>query len=272
VSSAPAFAKINLGLVVGPLRADGKHEIVTLLQRVDLHDDVELEVADELIVDGFDADTIVRDALTELAEAFAVAPYWRVQIVKRIPVTAGLGGGSADAATALRLANATLPTPLAPDELHRIAARIGADVPFFLHESAQLATGDGTDLTPVELPTDYHVVLLVPHGAGKQSTGAVYDAFDVRRGADGFEGREEAFRDALASIATARDLAALPANDLVSSPFTEEVRAAGAFRADVSGAGPTVYGLFEDAERASSAARALERLGWTSVARPLPGH
>ena len=270
MSSVRAFAKINLGLVVGPLRDDGKHELVTVLQRIDLYDDVELQVADELAIEGFAADTIVRDALTELAAASAVAPRWRVRIEKRIPVAAGLGGGSADAAAALRLANASLPAPLPADELHRLAARVGADVPFFLREDTQLATGDGTDLTPLTLPTDYHVVLLVPRGATKRSTGAVYEAFETRGGADGFEAREQAFRDALSSIVTARDLAALPANELTSSPLTAELRTTGAFRADVSGAGPTVYGLFEDRERATRAAHVLGRLGWTSVARPLP--
>jgi 4-diphosphocytidyl-2-C-methyl-D-erythritol kinase len=272
MSRAPAFAKINLGLVVGPLRDDGKHEVVTVLQRIDLHDDVELEVADELAVEGFEADTIVHDTLTALAAVAGVAPRWRVRIEKRIPVAAGLGGGSADGAAALRLANATLPDPLPLDELHRIAAGVGADVPFFLREGAQLATGDGTDLTFIPLPTGYHIVLLVPSGQSKPSTGVVYDVFDARSGADGFEAREQAFRDVLLAISSPRDLAALAGNDLATSPFAAELMSAGAFRADVSGAGPTVYGLFEETDAAMSAARALERFGWTSVARPVPYH
>jgi 4-diphosphocytidyl-2-C-methyl-D-erythritol kinase len=267
--SARAFAKINLGLVVGWLRDDGKHEIVTLLQRIDLHDDVELEVADELAVDGFEADTIVHEALTALATASGVPPRWRIRIEKRIPVAAGLGGGSADGAAALRLTNATLPAPLPPAALHRIAARVGADVPFFLRDGAQLATGDGTDLTTVSLPTGYHVVLLVPSGETKASTGAVYDAFDGRAGAEGFEARERAFRDALSTISSPRDLAALPANDLVTSRFAAELLSAGAFRADVSGAGPTVYGLFEDPDAAVAAAEVLGKAGRIFVTRPL---
>jgi 4-diphosphocytidyl-2-C-methyl-D-erythritol kinase len=255
--------------VVGPLRDDGKHELVTVLQRIDLHDDVELEAADELAVDGFEAETIVRDALTALAAVAGVVPRWRVRIEKRIPVAAGLGGGSADGAAALRLANATLPDPLPLDELHRIAAGVGADVPFFLREGAQLATGHGTDLTSIPLPTGYHIVLLVPSGQSKPSTGAVYDAFDARAGADGFEAREQAFRDALLTISSRRDLAALPGNDLATSPFAADLLSAGAFRADVSGAGPTVYGLFEDADTAVAAAEVLGTKGRTFVTRPL---
>ena len=221
MSRGRAFAKINLALVVGPRRADGKHEVVTVLQRIDLHDEIEVEPADTLIVDGFAEDTIVREALLALADVAGIAPRWRVRIEKRIPVAAGLGGGSSDAATALQLANASLDAPRSSDQLHRIAAGIGADVPFFLHGGAQLATGDGTELTPVELPSDYWVVLVMPDGDAKESTGKVYAAFDERAGADGFEQRADSLRLALASTRTPRDLARLPANDLASSSLSE---------------------------------------------------
>ena len=87
-----AHAKVNLALVVGPVRADGKHEVLTVLQRVELHDVVELEPAEELVVDGFSSDTLVRAALAALAGATGTAPGWRVRIDKRIPVAAGLLG------------------------------------------------------------------------------------------------------------------------------------------------------------------------------------
>ena len=112
MSRAPAPAKINLALVVGPLRDDGKHEVLTVLQRIDLVDRIELAEAPELRVDGFADDTLVGEALRALAGSAGLEPRWRVRIEKRIPVAAGLGGGSSDAATALRLANETLPEPL----------------------------------------------------------------------------------------------------------------------------------------------------------------
>ncbi len=130
--SAPAFAKINLALVVGPLREDAKHEVVTVLQQIDLHDTITLAPADDHLVEGFADDTIVTRALTTLARSAGVAHGWHVHIEKRIPIASGLGGGSSDAATALGLANETLDEPLRRDELHRIAAGLGADVPFFL--------------------------------------------------------------------------------------------------------------------------------------------
>lgn len=264
-----AHAKINLALVVGPVRADGKHEVVTLLQRIDLHDGVSLERADELEVQGFPDDTLVRAALTALGQHAGVEPAWHVRIEKWIPVAAGLGGGSADAATALLLANAELAQPLALAELHRVASGIGADVPFFLHEGAQLATGDGTDLRRVDLPLDYHVVLVLPTGETKASTGEVYRAFDERAGDRGCADRRFALFDALDRIRKARDLALLPPNDLAFSPVADRLAELGAFRADVSGAGPAVYGLFDDEDTASRARAALSSVGRTWLTHPV---
>jgi len=259
---APAPAKINLALVAGPVRDDGKHELLTVYQRVDLGDRITVEPAGTTTVEGFE-DTIVTRALALLG-----APHgWRVGIEKHIPVSAGLGGGSSDAATALRLANAQLDEPLPRRELHALAAQVGADVPFFLHDGPQLGSGDGTTLAPVELPQDFVVLLLLPAGERKQSTGEVYAGFDARRGAAGFDERATELRAALGSVRRPRDLAALPPNDLVSSPLADRLREAGAFRADVSGAGPTLYGLFHDEDAAKRSKRAIRGLGeaWITV-------
>jgi 4-diphosphocytidyl-2-C-methyl-D-erythritol kinase len=96
-----APAKINLALVVGPLRADGKHEVTTVLQRIGLADRIALEPAPALDVQGFAPDTLVKGALELLARAAGAAPSWTVRITKRIPVAAGLGGGSSTAVSAL---------------------------------------------------------------------------------------------------------------------------------------------------------------------------
>jgi 4-diphosphocytidyl-2-C-methyl-D-erythritol kinase len=265
VRRIPAPAKINLALVVGPARDDGKHEVATVLQRVDLADRIALEPADGLAVDGFAGDTLVRRALELLAAEAGVEPRWRLTITKRIPVAAGLAGGSTDAAAALRLANETLPEPLPHERLHGLAARLGADVPFFLHDGPQLGEGDGADLTPLDLPQDFFVALLLPHGAVKPSTAAVYQTFD--RG-DGFEERRDALRSALAAVRRPRDLAALPPNDLASSPLAAELLRLGAFRADVSGAGPAVYGLFHHRAAAARARRHLAAHGRTWLTVP----
>jgi len=266
MSRAPAPAKVNLALVVGPLRDDGKHEVVTVLQRIDLVDRIDLEEAPELRVEGFPDDTLVGTALQELARAAGVEARWLVRIDKRIPVAAGLGGGSSDAATALRLANETLPEPLPGEELRSLAASLGADVPFFLADGPQLGSGDGSELELLDLPQDFWVVVLLPRDAAKSSTGDVYAAFDARHGVEGFAERRQALLDGLAAVKRPRDLAALPPNDLASSQLAEAIRETGAFRADVSGAGPALYGLFHHRRDADAASRELRRLGRTWVA------
>ncbi len=266
--SAPAAAKLNLSLVVGPPGPDGRHEVVTVLQRIDLADRVRVERATRLRVTGFSDDTLVRTALERLAAAASVAPGFAAQIVKRVPVAAGLGGGSSDAATALRLANGLLAEPLPMDELVRIAAGIGADVPFFLGSGPQLGEADGTALSPLDLPQDYWVTLCLPKGVVKTSTADVYGAFDERCGGDGFAGRRAALREALAAVSRAEDLASLPGNDLATSPLAKTLTAHGAFRAGVTGAGPAVYGLFLHRRHAAAAATALRGVGRTWVCVP----
>jgi len=268
VNRLPASAKINLALVVGPLRHDGRHEVATVLQRVDLADRIAVEPASRLAVGGFTEDTLVRRALEALAEAAGVEPRWEARIRKRIPVAAGLGGGSSDAATALRLANKALPDPLTAAALAELAAGLGSDVPFFLTSGPQLGTGTGTELEPLDLPQDYWVVLLLPAGARKRSTADVYAAFDRLPTANGFAERRAALKRGLARVRRPRDLAALPPNDLASSPVAAELSSLGAFRADVSGAGPTIYGLFLHREPAAAAERDMRRLGRTWLTVP----
>ena len=266
---APAPAKLNLALVVGPLREDGKHEVATVLQRIDLGDRVAIAPAPALAVDGFGEDTIVRSALEQLAGAAGIEPHWRATITKRTPVAAGLGGGSSDAATALRLANESLARPLPAEELRALAASIGSDVPFFLVDGPQLARGDGSELTPLDLPQDYWVLLLLPYGATKESTAAVYRAFAERNGSAGSGERFAALDTALAIVRRPRDLAELPANDLASSPHAVELLELGAFRADVTGAGPVVYGLFHHRRTAAAARRAIAAHGRTWLTAPV---
>src|SRR5262249_61475271 len=114
-----------------------------------------------------------------------------------------------------------------PDRLHAIAAGLGADVPFFLAGGTQLGTGDGSKLQPVDLPDDYAVLLLLPGDASKASTAHVYASFTRERGFAERRAERQAAADA-------GELAALPPNDLASSPLAQELTEAGAFRADAS--------------------------------------
>jgi 4-diphosphocytidyl-2-C-methyl-D-erythritol kinase len=262
-----AAAKINLALVVGPLRLDGRHELVTVYQRVALADRIAVTRSPELRVDGFADDTLVRRSLERIAEENGTARF-SARIHKRIPVAAGLGGGSSDAATALRLANDLRDNPLDTGRLRALARELGADVPYFLEDGPQLGTVDGIELAPLDLPQDYWVLLVVPRDTFKRSTAEVYAEFDARGGERGYDERRVALLTALATVRRPRDLAALPANDLASTPLADELTSLGAFRSDVTGAGSAVYALFLHGDRARAAQKRISPAGRTWLTAP----
>ena len=261
-----APAKLNLALVVGPVRDGGKHQVVTVLQALELSDTVEVRFAAAVEVDGFPDDTLVRAALLAVEATAGVT--LAATITKRIPVAAGLGGGSSDAATALRLGNELLEGTLTHDELALLAGRLGADVPFFLGGQQQLGEGDGSDLSALGLPAGYWVLLALPFTERKESTASIYRLFDERSGAVGFPERRQSLLAALDEVVEARHLALLPRNDLATSPLSTELERLGSFRADVTGAGPTVYGLFTDETCARQAAQALADRAETWITQP----
>lgn len=273
MSRSTAAAKINLALLVGARRADGLHEIATIMQRIDVCDRIELERAPALTVEGFAQDTLVRTALLRLAEATGAAAEWRVRIRKEIPVAAGLGGGSADAAAALRLANETIPEPLTAERLHELATGIGADIPFFLEAGPKLAAGAGERLKQLDLPQDYWVLVALPRGARKRATADVYKRFDELGGEQGFEERKQTLVEALAACRRPRHFTEFPANDLAEAAggtsLAADLLALGAFRADVSGAGPAVYALFHRLGPAKEAAGRVRRAARTWIAAPV---
>lgn len=268
-----AAAKINLALVVGPRRHDGLHELASVMQRIDLCDELTLEPGDGLEVVGFADDSLVASALERLAAAAGVPAGWRARLSKRIPVAAGLGGGSADAAAALTLANRTLRKPLEPGRLLELAAGLGSDVPFFLEPGPKLVEGVGERLQPLQLPQDYWVLIALPAGNTKTSTAAVYRRFDELGGGPGFAERRAQLLDVVGSCERAEDLASLPSNDLApaaaASALPEALADAGAFRAEVSGAGPAVYGLFLERGRARAAGASLPAGTRTWVVAPV---
>jgi 4-diphosphocytidyl-2-C-methyl-D-erythritol kinase len=271
-----AGLKINLSLRVGERRADGFHELATVFAALPIGDSLELEPAAVTRVDapGLPAgDGLVTRALALLAERAGHGGGWRVQIDKRAPVGAGLGGGSADAGAALRLANATLAEPLGAAELLAIAARVGSDVPFFASGRAcALARGRGEALAHCELAAAAWAVLAWP--GVELSTAHVYAAYRPPARASA---RLTELAAAPFAVADAGRLAALVENDLAAlaeelCPQAASLRAAlaaaGALAACVSGSGSAVFGLFAS-EGAAEAARERVAAGaaWTAVAR-----
>ncbi len=245
-----APAKVNLCLRVGPLRSDGYHRLTTLFQAIDRYDELELSEADETTVEGFPDDTLVTDALAALGETR------RVRLTKRIPVAAGLGGGSSDAAAVLR----ALRGDRDPNELHAIARSLGADVPFFLTGAETgFGTGRGDRIQPLPDFPRGHAFVLVPseHGLSAGEVFAAGEPNPIFRAVEG---------DLVRTMRTVRrieDVAALMANDLEPAvlrlrPDVDEALAAlrreGALGAIVSGSGPTAFGLFRDRAEAEAAA------------------
>jgi 4-diphosphocytidyl-2-C-methyl-D-erythritol kinase len=251
-----APGKVNLSLFVGAPRADGLHPLVSVVQAVTLADELTMvpAAADEVVCPGVDGPNLAARALAAFREATGWDEPQRITIAKRIPVAAGMGGGSADAAAVLRLA-ARAAGGVDDARLHELAATLGADVPSLLFPGRVVMTGAGEHIHRLPDP-DPSGLLIVP-SPHALSTPAVYREFDRLGGA----------RSA-AELATrgeeARAGAVPPVNDLEAAarslcpaidPVLGAVRAAGATVAMVSGSGPTVFGVFPDLDAAQAAAK-----------------
>jgi 4-diphosphocytidyl-2-C-methyl-D-erythritol kinase len=268
-----APAKVNLCLLLGPRRPqDGRHELVTLFQPVTLADHVRLEpavlgvAADEVVCPGVEGDNLAAAALRAFRERTGWrAPPVRLVIEKRIPMAAGMAGGSADAAAALRLAARA--HGAADDALLLDLARdLGADVPAQVRPARYVGTGAGERLEPVPEPPPFGVLVL--RCAAALSTRAVFAEAD-RQGLGRDAGRL-AERAAALRAAAAAGPGLLPAelavNDLEPAARAlcppvgdalDAARAAGAEQVLLCGSGPTVLGLFSDVAAARGAAVAL---------------
>lgn len=257
-----APAKVNLLLHVGPRRAGGLHELCSLMVSVDLADELAIGEArgeDAIQCPGVDEPNLCRAALAAFRAAVGpgAPPSLEVRIEKRIPVAAGLGGGSADAAAVLRAANELSGRPLDDDALRRVGARVGADVPSQVRPGSALVRGSGEIVEAIALPR--LALVLAPQEEGL-STADVYREAD-RIGAIRDRLDPEAVR-ALAALSPAELTASLE-NDLQAAALSlrpearERIAAieqAGALAALVTGSGPTVFGVFEDDRAAGSAA------------------
>jgi 4-diphosphocytidyl-2-C-methyl-D-erythritol kinase len=275
---ALAPAKVNLLLRVGPRRPDGYHELASLIVALDVGDEIELEPAASTTVDApalAGGDTLVTRALELLVQRAGYDGGFAVRLGKRVPVGAGLGGGSADAGVALRLANSLLPTPLEPAALIALAAEVGSDVPFFAAGLvAAEMRGRGEAVRSVRLHARPVIALAWP--GVSVSTAAVYGGYSSPWSKQGFARAGESI--ALAARADIRTLAALVANDLAdiaeglcpgSAALRRELRARGALVAAVSGSGSAVFGIFETRQAAQAAIEGLPGGAWATVSAVL---
>lgn len=261
-----APAKINLCLFLGGTRADGRHELVSVMQSLVWGDDVTLEpaAADAVVCPGVEGPNLAGAALGAVRAHTGWADPVRLTIEKRIPVAAGLGGGSADAAAALRLAGRE--AGMAPEDLFALAAGLGADVPAQVRPGRVLATGAGEVLEHLPAPPRFGVLVLPsPHALSTADVYAEADRLELSHAPADLAARLDEVRAGLRDgpFGLSRELLV---NDLEVAARRlcpsidgdlDLARALGADVAMVSGSGPTVLGLFAEAAAAEEAASEL---------------
>lgn len=260
-----AYAKLNLVLHVGRPRDDGMHPICSLVASIDLADEVTAEPkeagGDTVECRGVAGHNLAARALAEFrSRAGRELPPLAVTIEKRIPVAAGLGGGSADAAATLRIANQLAGDPLAPEELLRLAAGLGSDVPAQLEPGHALVQGTGERVEHVSVLPFFAVLLPDRNGLSAASVYGELDRLEGTRGELDPEPLRRIATSPLAEIAASLDNDLQPAALSLRPELRERLdalAAAGAFGAAVSGSGPTCFGLFPDRSSAETAASEL---------------
>jgi 4-diphosphocytidyl-2-C-methyl-D-erythritol kinase len=267
-----APAKLNLCLYLGPRRDDGLHALCSLFEPLALADAIEVSEADmdEVLCPGVEGENLAARALAGLRERGWDGPPLRLEIEKRIPVAAGLGGGSADAAAILRLTrDSALGGSGPPPDLAEIAAELGADVPSQLVPALSLVRGAGERVQRLPAPAT-HAAVLLPGGGGLSTADVFAEADRIGSGRNESELDELAdrLREAAGAGASPLEYAALLANDLEPAARSlrpdigealDALRTGGAPLAFLTGSGPTAVGLFPTLAAAQSAAARLDR-------------
>jgi 4-diphosphocytidyl-2-C-methyl-D-erythritol kinase len=257
-----APAKLNLCLYLGATREDGLHQLCSLFEPLALADLITVEGAerDEVLCPGVEGENLAARALAELRAAGWEREPLRIEIEKRVPVAAGLGGGSGDAAAVLRLAAGEVA------DLPQLAAELGADVPSQLRPAPALVRGAGERVEPLPEPAE-HAAVLLPGGGGL-STAAVFaeaDRLGLGRSPEELDELAARLREVAGAGASPLSYPDLLVNDLEPAALSlrpdigealEALGAAGAPQAILSGSGPTAVGLFPDLASAREAAKA----------------
>lgn len=278
--SVKAFAKINLGLLITGKRPDGYHTLETVFAPINWYDELTFASADELCMTCSNTDLPSDDNNLCLKAAKALRDHAgttdgaAVGLTKNIPFGAGLGGGSSDAATTLRALNMLWDIHVPPADLHSLAVKLGADVPYFLETSGGLAfaSGIGEQLQDLDCSLPFHVVTVFP--GEHVSTVWAYRNFYPR-----FERKVPDLKNMVKRLCRNRDLAVLKVfeNDFEPVVFDhypsvrkvkEELLEQGALFASLSGSGSAVFGLFDGQPEAERAERSFSERYPVSLTPP----
>ena len=270
-----AFAKINLDLRVLGKRDDGYHEVRTILQTIDWSDEISIEPADrfEFVAHGVSGgeDNLVVRAVRTFEKLTGEAVLARIELIKHVPMGAGLGGGSADAAVTLLGLQRLCQREVAEKELFEALSRLGSDVPFFAIGGRALGVGRGNEIMALADDADMvgHGVLVV-HPGISISTPEAYSWLTVQDKASSIRGfgvqsvsgsGEDEPRNDFESVVFAR-------HPLLSD-IKREIQKAGAVRAALSGSGSAIFGIFGSEEEAAKALPRLSHFGTVKATRPL---
>ena len=274
-------AKINLGLLLRRKREDGFHDIATVFQQIDLHDDIRFQrISEGIRITStnpglpLDENNLIYRAVILMKERLGFDEGLKIHVMKRIPIGGGLGGGSSNAAVTLKAVNAMYGDPIKDNELGELALQLGSDVPFFLLGGTALAQGRGEILTSLEWRPDCWIV--IAHPGFRVSTAWAYSQAKIPLT------KEEKFTK-FKSIFIKSFPHALRdnlSNDLESVVFKrhpqlremkEEFYRRDAFYAGMSGSGSCVFGLYKRRDRAREVSKFLstEQGLKTYLARPV---
>ena len=272
----PAFAKINWSLRVGGKRADGYHEIDTVLQTISLHDSLTFSTANDNEI-GFGCDdhsipsdetNLVWRAAAALRERYSIKRGVKVRLEKRIPSEAGLGGGSSDAAATLIALAQLWKIETSANDLGRIAESLGSDVTFFLFGGRARATGRGELIEPLDDPPEQHLLIIKPNVS--VSTAKAYDVLNSPA-LTSSDAKPILLRSQASDDSASFDLNALH-NDFETTVFQFEpeieraknaLMKSGAKAAMLGGSGSAVFGIFENQDAQERAIQAIElETGW----------
>jgi len=269
-----APAKVNLHLEILGKRPDNYHEIQTLMHRVDLYDELEITLNGQgirLLSEGEETPQGMENLAFRAAKLFfedcGIQRGLQIILKKKIPVAAGLGGGSSDAATVLMGLNELLDVGWGKEHLMSLGAKVGADVPFFIFQKPALALGIGERLTAVDLPHPLWFLLMIP--PFYISTAFAYKAYDrlgnQKKGQMKIEESYSRLPDLLPVLKNDLEKVAISHHPQIAR-MKEELLAKGASGALMSGSGPVVFGIFPGKKEAERTEKCIALpAGWRTV-------
>jgi 4-diphosphocytidyl-2-C-methyl-D-erythritol kinase len=272
-----AYAKINIGLNVLGQRSDGYHDLETVFREIDCFDEIELEqhdkvamTADSILV-PVDGSNLCITAANLLQNERHIQQGVMIHLKKNIPVGAGLGGGSSDAAAVLCGLNHFWKLKLSSNQLRTLAAQIGSDVPFFIDGGTAYATGRGEILESFSLSIPFWIAVVTP--LVHISTAWAYKHLEPNR-----NGKASGLRTKLVKqISNPKKLESIAQNDFEPSVFQsypelgrikEKLNEMGAVFSLMSGSGSSIYGFFEDEKKALAAVSSFPKNYQTSITAP----